>query len=239
MLADRAPERLAALGGGDPALLPLCDWKARTWPGFADDAFAPTGHRPDRPRCAGRRGAGRRRLRAIRRDPHDRLLVLPGPGLMRAVQCELTDPVSFALMAGRDRAHFVGCRAVGRRQLPTRGDGAPGVAGHRREGARPAVTEWMEAQARTALAGGETLGRLLTAAQAGLLAASLDAGAPELALTTAAVARRLGAGERRRRWPRRHIAATAAASERRPVPERLVWALRDLVCDLPAYAASR
>ena len=242
VLADRAPERLAALGGGDPALLPLCDWKARTWPGFADDAFAPLAIDLTDPGALG--GAA---LAAGDYGPYagirsDRLLVLPGPGLMRAVQCELTDPVSFALMAGHDRAHFVEVPGWSAADSSRRA-----VMEHRawlgidREGARPAVTEWMEAQARTALAGGETLGRLLTAAQAGLLAASLDAGDPELALTTAAVARRLGA----ERATSSAVAEEAYRSYRRwrrnggPVPERLVWALRDLVCDLPAYAASR
>ena len=109
-----------------------------------------------------------------------------------------------------------------------------------REGARPAVTEWMEAQARTAFAGGGA-GPAADRRAGGAAAASLDAGDPGLALTTAAVARRLGA----ERAASSAVADEAYGSYRRwrrnggPVPERLVWALRDLVCDLPAYAASR
>jgi hypothetical protein len=241
VLADRAPERLAALGAGDPALLPLCDWKARTWPVFADDAFAPLTIDVTDPDALGAAALAAGDYGPYAGIRSDRLLVLPGPGLMRAVQCELTDPVSFALMAGRDRAHFVEVPGWSAADSARRA-----VMEHRawlgidREGARPAVAEWMDAQARTTLAGGETLGRLLTAAQAALLAASLDAGEPELALTTAAVARRLGA----ERAASSVVAEEAYGSYRRwrrdggPVSERLVWALRDLVCDLPAYAAS-
>ncbi len=239
VLPARGHQQLAALGSGVPRLLPLADWKARVWPVFADDALAPVALDPARPERLGAaaRAAGDYGPYAAVRW-HD-LLVLPGPGLMRAVQCAATDPVSFALLEGRDRAAFPDVPGWSAR------DGAlRALVEHRawlgahRGGGGPAMAEWMEAQARTTLPAGETIGRLLTAAQAALFLDSLDRGEPELALTMAAVARRLGAAGASARtladeaWGRYRDWRLDGA----PVPPRVVLALREQVLGLPGYS---
>jgi hypothetical protein len=98
-----------------------------------------------------------------------------GLGRLRALQCELTDPVSLALLDGRDTASF------------------PGVAGwSARDWARRAVAEhgaWLETRPESA--DPPPLAGPIMAARAALLLSSLEEGDPLLTLTPTATLREL------------------------------------------------
>jgi hypothetical protein len=93
---------------------------------------------------------------------------------------------------------------------------------------KPAVDELMLGQARSIGPRPHTLSRLLTAARAAFFLDSIETGAPELLLTTAAVAGRLGANDA-------HDCYRSCRLEGVDPPAALVAGLRDLVLDLPAY----
>jgi hypothetical protein len=76
------------------------------------------------------------------------------------------------------------------------------------------------------------LARLLTAARAALFLESVKTGAPELPLTVAETARRLGGGDALEGYREFALRRTP------PAPETLA-ALRALVHELPAYADDR
>ena len=131
---------------------------------------------------------------------------------MRTVQCELTDPVSFALLAGETAARF------------------PNAAGWSAyDCARRAVAEQRAAVAAASEPGNE-LAALLTAARAALFLESLHEGRPELAVTVAAAAKLLA--------PRAPVAEEAFghyrefALRRVEPPLGVVAALRDQVMEL-------
>ena len=133
---------------------------------------------------------------------------------MRAVQCELTDPVSFALLAGGDVARF------------------PNVGGwSAQDAARRAVAEQRAAVA-AATEPARELAALLTLARAALFLESLRDGEPELAVTVAAAAERLA--------PRVPVADEALAHYREfalhrvEPPPAVAAALREAVLDLEA-----
>ncbi len=172
-----------ALTGDRSGALPLADWKGVALPGSIGDRFAALDGDPaDLPAVAAALSAERDGVwRALRRGP---LVVLPAvqlaPGLvlfarfrsvMRSVKCPATDPVVLALLDGSSTAAF--------RELP-------GFSA--RETARRAVAEHRAWRA----AGGDDEAGLLSAARAGLFAAALEAGAPELLLDEAAVRARVG-----------------------------------------------
>jgi hypothetical protein len=229
VLSARARARLSRFleADWDGRIVPLADWRALALPEPPDEALAPLAGSPTDPSLLARAAlAGNSGpYPALRADG---LLVLashryPRSGL-RAVQCAVTDPVSFALLAGESTATF------------------PEVTGwSARDWARRAVAEnraWLRSRTDRAVDAGQDLARLLSAARAGLFLASVEAGDPELALTAAAVAERLrgsadGAAS---------VADEAAANYRQLVLEgtapatRTVDALGELVLGIGAYA---
>ena len=233
VLGSGAREPLRVLDP-DIRLVPLCDWRARVWPAHPDEALAPLDLDPTDPDALGAAALAAGDwgpYPALRRGP---LLILPGPGLMRAVQTPATDPVSFALLDGREAAEF--------RDVPgwsAQDSARRALAEHRAwlGTDRATLSDRMEAQARATLPAAQSLGRLLTAAQAALFHASLERGDPALHLTVAAAARALGeavpgaAG----------VAAEALGTYRAArlgdgrVHHHLAGALRDAVLRLPAY----
>ena len=104
-----------------------------------------------------------------------------GRGRLRAAQCAVTDPVSFALLAGRDVGEF---------------PNAPGWSA--RDSAERAVVEhrgWLQERPDEHDATGETLGRLLAAVRAAQFWSSIKAGEPALPLTLADAAHLLAASD--------------------------------------------
>jgi predicted nucleotidyltransferase len=178
---------LALPGGTVPRqALPLADWRAVVAPRVPDEALLPRHGNLDDPRalaaCARAATPG---IHPVLRQGS--LIVLPTADLhrdaqLRAVQCPVSDPVTFALLDGRGVAAF---------------PALPGWSVH--DVARRAVAEhaaWLRQPAPSARryvrieapAPVATLARLLTAARAALLYGSLAAGEPTLALTVAATA---------------------------------------------------
>jgi hypothetical protein len=167
------------------AVLPLVDWRARATLELPDEAFIVLSADPTDPREIGAVA------RAHSGSPHpallgENLLLLPSArsgawplsaSALRAIQCPATDPVSFALLAGRRVAEF------------------PNLAGwNAGECAERAVLEhsaWLEHEERRDPSRQRRLGRLLSAARAALFAESFASGEPELLLTAAATADRL------------------------------------------------
>jgi hypothetical protein len=216
--------------------LPLADWRALACPLLPDESFLPLPGDPGDP------GALAAAAVAHPSGPYpavraEGLMVMPAGAWwrtrLRAIQCEATDPVSFALVDGRLSASF------------------PRVAGWSAEhAARRAIAEhraylrgepgpW--AVRDSAHGHGGSLAMLLSAARAGLFAASLLEGEPGLSLTVAETARLLA-----ERWPaKRSVAEQALEGYREFVRERrqpglkLVQAMRGLTLELPAYADAR
>jgi hypothetical protein len=190
-----AREGLEAALGAKPTLLPLADWRALAHPGLEPDAaIAPSPGSPADPSTVA--------AMALLADqgPYPalsagRLLVLPAAGAqkakLRAVHCELSDPVSFALMRGSATARFPNLASWSIQETAERA-----VAQHRamlvRTRGRPPSSS-------------ETVTGLLSCARAALLSESVHAGAPELCLTLGATAAQLGA-----RYPRARAAAERA-----------------------------
>jgi predicted nucleotidyltransferase len=184
------------VGGHDGGTMPLLDWRAIVAPVLPDETFAVVGDDPTDPAAVGAaaRSASIGVYPVIRRDP---LHVMPTTdvhaGLLRALQCPVTDPVSFALAAGRASAIFPNLPGWSVDDVSRRA-----VAEHR---------AWLQAQAPPQrsflrLEGVPTeiikVARLLTAARAALFSESVAAGDPELPLTVDAVIERLadlGAGD--------------------------------------------
>jgi hypothetical protein len=153
-------------GAGDARALPLADWRALVVAAALDETFTIV---PGAPAdlAALERAAQAADTYQVLADAD--LLAFPAAvwrrGAGRAIHCRLTDPVSWALAAGERVAHF------------------PEVPGWRiADVARRAVAEHrgMLTDPRFAT----DAGRLASAARAGLLLESVEAGAPVLALTT-------------------------------------------------------
>jgi hypothetical protein len=228
VLLDGARGPLRRLAGEEPRLLPLADWRAVAWPLPPDEVFAPLPLDPARPADVAAAAALRSPPYPALLAPH--LMVLPGTrgGLLRAVQCPVTDPVSFALAGGRDSAAFPNVAGWSAHDRARRA-----VAEHRAwlglgDDQRPAIGELMWGQVRCLAPRLLTLARLFTAGRAALFLDSLEQGQPELLLTAAAVAKRLGAEEACERY-------RACRVERSDPPAPLVAAFRERVLALPAY----
>jgi hypothetical protein len=220
----------AMLPGADPQLLPLTDWRARVvpFPYEPDESFAAVPGDPAdaetlrRAALAGSAGP----YPALRSGD---LLVLATRdwlrGRLRAVQCAVTDPVSFALLAGRDRAAFPNAR------------GWSAV-----DSAERAVAEhlgWLDEHRDGAEPPGESLGRLLAAARAAQFWTSVQDGEPVLPLTLAGAARTVASAH-----PNLRSLAEQACDEYqeyrlklRPPSSGTVAALRRAVLRLRAYSA--
>jgi len=228
-LPARAGEPLRVLCDEEPPLLPLADWRALAWPLPPDETFAPLPLDPSQPSDVAAAATARSipypALRA------GELLIMPTTrgGHLRSIQCPVTDPVSFALADGRADAAFPNVVGWSAQDAAQRA-----VAEHRAwlglgDGAgRPDLRELMLGQARSIAARRLSLARLLTAARAALFADSLERGEPELPLTAAAVAERLGAREALDCY-------RDCLLERGDPPAAQVAALRERVLGLPAY----
>ncbi len=215
--------------------LPLLDWRARVRPRLGDEAFVLLGSSPSSPDLLA--GAAREFAPGVYAALEgEGLLVLPaasgGASEMRSVQCAATDPVSFALVEGRDVATF---------------PDVPGLSSL--DSARRAIAEhraWLEAndaELRAGTTGSDVtrLVMLLSAARATCFAESLREGDPELALTLEAAAELLSA-----RDPGAAVAVEEgfaayrdARIEGRAVAKRTVAALYDVVRRSSIVAGTR
>jgi hypothetical protein len=209
-----------------PRLLALADWRALAYPTMPDETFALVAGDPGDPD----------RLAAaalvMEKGPYATLqagglLIRPfhgGRARLRAVQCSVTDPVSFALVEGRATASF------------------PDVLGwSAHDAARRGVAEhgaWLAQHPVPAEPSGEHLGILIGAARAALFLESTEQSRPELALTAAATARALadratGArGAAEAAWE----AYRQFARDWKSPPAATVIALDEAVRALPPYA---
>ena len=236
-----APYPLDGLGnllGHEPRLLPLADWRALAWPLFPDDAFCPTELDPRDPKLLGAAvavGGGYGPYPSMRGEE---VMVLAGPGILRAVQCPATDPVSFALVDGADHAVFSELAGWSARDSARRA-----VAEHRawlgsdHDVRVPPIRAWQLAQDRTTAAEWDVLGWLLSAARAGLFWESLHSGDPQLAVTVAGAATALDARSGGAVGEEAVAAYRQCRAEggSRP-PRRVVSGLREAVLRLPAFA---
>lgn len=211
-------------GGGTP--VPLADWSAVVRPSIPEETLAPVDGDPADPAVL---AANQKGLigpyPALR---HDGLLVLPAPrglGHLRAVQCRLTDPVSFALLDGSATAAFPNVPGWSARDWARRAIAEHGAwLADRREWAELTVREWPDPEARAAAPAVRALGRMFTAARAGLF---LENGA--LPVTAQAAAELIGAEAEYEEY---RVARAGGA-----VPtERTTAAVRERVTRLPAYA---
>jgi hypothetical protein len=254
--------RLSSLSG--TPWLPLVDWRARTVPPLPDEVFSLIEADPGDPfalaaaAVAGRVGE----YRALRAE---KLLILPAARLggrgdasnprgsarshrrrdrrshrqrskLRGIQCPPTDPVSFALANGKSAALFPDVPGWSARDSARRAvaEHAAWLAAGRTEGN---VRGWVAAQNGTSPLSAVSLGRLFTAARAGLFLESL-AGEPELALTVHAVAASLvDRGHTTADSVDEAVASYAAwrsGDGGSPQPE-LVEAFAAIVANLPPY----
>lgn len=179
-------------------LLPLVDWRALVAPSLVDEAFALSPGDPADPAVLGE-AARADRAGVYRALSIDDLLLLPALGVwerayLRSVQCQASDPVSFALATGARTARFPNVDGWSAEHWARRA-----VAEHRawltdrRERTDTCRREWLDGHGEHAPPTVRGLAKLLTAARAALFLNSLERGQPELCLTTAAVSRRLAA----------------------------------------------
>jgi hypothetical protein len=214
----------------EPQLLPLADWRARAVPSpfEPDETFAVLPGDPAEPSTLGAAAA------VGSAGPYPALhsgglLVLAACGLLRgrlrAAQCAVTDPVSFALLAGRDVAEFPNARGWSARDSAERA-----VAEHR---------GWLEETPADREHMGQTLARLLAALRAAQLWTSVEEREPALPLTLTDAGHLLAAG----RSESRSIAEQACGEYEayrldgdEPSAET-VTAMRREVLGLPAYRA--
>ena len=235
-----ADARALAAGLGATARsrpMALVDWRALVTPRLPDEVFVRLDGQPADPSAvAAAANVAGAAVCPVLAGPD--LHVLPTTesvreGILRAAQCQVTDPVSFALASGRAEARF------------------PELAGwSARDSAARAVAEhraWLVAPGppcRTFLDVGPvpgsvlTMARLLTAARAALFQESLEEDTAELPVTLAAVAERLRAsvGDSHRvveESYRYYRAWQTGEPSRDPPPIDALWAL---VMSLRAYS---
>jgi hypothetical protein len=213
---------LPAKAEGDE-VLPLADWHGRALVRPFEEGLVPAAGDPTDldflAHCV--RDGDRVRHRAVR---HDGLLLLPaaeyGRSLYRAIQCPVSDPVSFALLNGESRAIF---------------PAGPGWSSP--DCARRAVEEhalWLRSSAGPSL---RTLGRLLNAVRAASFASSLESASPALPLSRIAAAENPPEGVS----SVKDAVAAYAVSLRvgTAVPHDLIDKLRGELLRLPAFAELR
>ncbi len=229
--AELADDHL--VGGREEGALPLCDWRSLVYPALADESFLPTLGDPGEPTVLAdatraQRAGSYHALRA------DGLMIFPAPShegtKLRAIKCQASDPVSFALAGGAPLALFPAVPGWSAEHTARRA-----VAEHR---AWLMTQEGSEEANDAAGAGGRALGMLLTAARAALFLESVKEGDPELVLTVAEVAGQVAA----RSSSARGIAEEGFERYRELVlrrtlpPAATISALRKLVLTLPGYA---
>ncbi len=222
-------------------LLPLVDWRALAAPSLVDEAFALSAGDAGDPDVLGAAARGAR-TGAYPALSVDGLLLLPALGgweraFLRGVQCQASDPVSFALASGAGTARFPNVDGWCADHWARRS-----VAEHRawladgRDRANACRREWLDGHGEHAPPPVRALAKLLTAARAGLFFESLEQGQPELCLTAAAVSRRLAAAAPSPATVESALESYRRAIEHGDVPSwRTVDALRKQVVTLGPY----
>jgi hypothetical protein len=188
LVGDR-PLPGSAIVRSDVGLLPLADWRACVLPTLLDQTFRIVDGEPSDPAAI---EAATRRFGSYDALHAGDLLVLPTAaiwhrGLLRAVQCPLTDPVSFALVKSDDRARFprvagwsvddLARRSVAEHRAWLHGGGSP----HR------SVRLWLDQPPPPGGRSARSLAMLLSAARSALLLESVERGEPTLAVTASGV----------------------------------------------------
>lgn len=171
-------------------LLPLADWRARAVPSVPDEVIMQIQANAVDPAflASTARADGGDAIPAFR---YNSMLVMPTTnperGMLRAVQCQPTDPVSIALADGRTIARFPELAGWSALHCARRA-----VAEHRAwlaaGGAVYPPHGWVGVQSGTSEPTIRTLGLLFSAARAALFLESVEEGRPELAVTVAGVA---------------------------------------------------
>jgi hypothetical protein len=238
--------------------LPLVDWRARTVPPLPDEVFSLIEADPGDPfALAAAAVAGSVGEYPVLRA--DKLLILPaaregegghasdphGSGRfqrakLRGIQCPPTDPVSFALADGNGTALFPNVPGWSAHDSARRAvaEHAAWLAAGRTDGN---VRGWVAAQTAAAPPSAVSLGRLFTAARAGLFLDSL-AGKPELALTVRTVASMLADRDPAEAAVVEDAVASYAdwrGEHAAPPAPKLVEAFATVVAKLPAYDPRR
>ena len=231
-------QQLSLPAGAPPqGVVPLADWRAIVAPRIPDEGLVVRAGDPADPAAVADAAMAARPgvVSALQRGP---LLVMPTrlafvEGMMRAVQCPVSDPVTHALVAGRDTAAFprlLGWSAcdVARRAV------AEHAAWLRHPGPPPRSYLAVDApQPVTAVA------RLLTATRASIFATSLERGEPALALTAAATASLAENDRLAQAIGDAHHALTDWHRERRPCASSTVANLRKAVSQLDPYRSPK
>jgi hypothetical protein len=226
ILADVELARLRSpLDPGEASPLPLADWRGIVVPEAPEECFVLDPGDPGEAATLGAVAAEADRgpYRALRADD---ILILPGVELrrtrLRAIKGRAVDPIPCALAEGDSVARF------------------PDVPGwSARDTARRAVAEHRSSVLHLdSVAKPARLGRLLSAARAGLFDESVRGDEPLLCVTTTETARCLGA-----RFPSDSAVAEEAIEAHRvhllrgtPPPQTTVSALAGLTARLPAYS---
>jgi hypothetical protein len=238
LVAAGARQALGRLTRDSQPALALADWRSIVVPRLPDEAFAVVAGDPADPSRLGELATAARpgTVPVLRSGP---LHVMPAPppdeARLRSLQCEPTDPVSFALARGARQARFFDLAGWSAIDVARRA-----VAEHRAWLRLPVPPVYGFLALEDAPASAIEAGRLLTAARAALFGESLADGDPELALTVAGVAAQM----RNRGHPAAEIAEETYAVYRawrldgEPVPARTLRAMRDTVLRMPAYARS-
>jgi hypothetical protein len=236
-------DRMHTLGASGEVgkLLPLADWRACTVPGVPDEAFMLVNPNAVTPALlAGAAYADCEEATPAIRYNSIMLFPTTNPerGILRAVQCQPTDPVSTALADGGTVARFPELAGWSALHCARRA-----VAEHRGWLASTAGVYpphgWIGMQSGCSEPTMRTMGLLFTAARAALFLESIADGDPELALTVAGGAERLIARDSSCRdvvETALHDFRTSRAAQRNDVHG--VAGLLDVVRNLPAYAGS-
>jgi hypothetical protein len=243
-LTPDARNRMQALRtrGLSGEFLPLADWRARAVPGVPDEALMfidADAIDPAFIAATALAGDGN----AIPAFRYNSILVLPATnperGMLRAVQSQPTDPVSFALTEGRAVARFPELAGWSAMHCARRA-----VAEHR---GWLAATDWVApphgwvgVQSACNHPSLRTMGLLFTAARAALFLESTIEGDPELTLTVAGVAERLVARDPGcRDAVETSLHDFRAARETQGTDQIPVAPMLEVVRELPAYAGSK
>ena len=185
-------DRIHALNalGESGELLPLADWRALAVPNVPDEAIMLIQANAVDPALLAlmAHADGGDAIPAFR---YNSMLIMPTTnpehGVLRAVQCQPTDPVSMALADGRTIARFPELSGWSALHSARRA-----VAEHRAWlGANGYVYPphgWVGIQSGSAEPTIRTMGLLFSAARAALFLESIEEGRPELAVTVAGVA---------------------------------------------------
>ena len=222
-------------------LMPLADWRARAVPSVPDEAMMLIEANAVDPAflAATAHAEGGDAIPALH---YNSMLLMPTTnperGMLRAVQCEPTDPVSTALAERRTVARFPELAGWSAWHAARRA-----VAEHREwlEADRVVYPPhgWVGVQSACDSPTARTLGLLFTAARAALFLESIIEGDPELAVTVAGVAERLVARDSSCRdaveTALRDFRVSRTVEGRDPVT---VAPLLEVVRNLPAYAGS-